>query len=237
MVDNSDSELHSLAKQYGISVGKAKLIRSIIAVNNTLTFEELAPLTINELNLLRGEKVAEDVGTTGAPSDKEYIGAEKALAIALDHAGVAQADAREIETELDYERGVMTYEVEFKSAGMEYDYEINAKTGEIIRSRPEIDDDYREPSTSQPVTSQPVTSQPVTSQPSAQYIDKDKAVRTALEHAGVARANARELEAELDTDDGVTHYDVEFKSGGKEYDYEINAVTGEIIRFESEIDD
>lgn len=42
----------------------------------------------------------------------------------------------------------------------------------------------------------------------------------------------------LTTDDGIKVYDVEFRTGSTEYDYEINAKTGKIIEFSSEpIDD
>ena len=39
-----------LAKEYGITNGKAQLINQIIATNGRDTFKDLAPLTINQLN-------------------------------------------------------------------------------------------------------------------------------------------------------------------------------------------
>jgi len=42
---------------------------------------------------------------------------------------------------------------------------------------------------------------------------------------------------ELDTDDGVQVYEIEFKVGNVEYDYEINAISGAIISSKSEVDD
>lgn len=71
----------------------------------------------------------------------------------------------------------------------------------------------------------------------ATYIEPDAAKAAALAHAGIAQADAVELKAELDTDDAVVHYDVEFKAGGMEYDYDINAVTGEVMTSKSEVDD
>ena len=59
----------------------------------------------------------------------------------------------------------------------------------------------------------------------------------ALADAGLAEGDVTELEAELDLDDAVVHYDVDFKSGGMEYNYDIDAVTGEILNGESEVDD
>ena len=42
---------------------------------------------------------------------------------------------------------------------------------------------------------------------------------------------------ELDTDDGVAVYEIEFKVGNVEYEYDINAISGEIISSKSEVDD
>ena len=44
-------------------------------------------------------------------------------------------------------------------------------------------------------------------------------------------------EEDLETDDGITYYDLEFDVGENEYDYEINAYTGAIIDFDHDIDD
>ena len=47
----------------------------------------------------------------------------------------------------------------------------------------------------------------------------------------------RGLKAELDKEDGIMVYEVEFRYGHYEYDYEINAKTGAIIDYEKEWDD
>lgn len=78
---------------------------------------------------------------------------------------------------------------------------------------------------------------PAATQSSDAYIGEDAAMEAALKHAGVDQANATELKAELDTDDATVHYDVEFKSAGMEYDYDIDATTGEVLTFDSEADD
>lgn len=69
------------------------------------------------------------------------------------------------------------------------------------------------------------------------YIGEDAAKAAALEHAGLSQADVTELKAELDTDDAVVHYEVDFKSGGKEYDYDIDATTGDVLNSSSETDD
>ena len=65
----------------------------------------------------------------------------------------------------------------------------------------------------------------------------EKAQSIALTHAGVGAGDAYELEAELDHDDGVTVYEIEFKSGNMEYEYKVDAYTGAILEHEAEIDD
>lgn len=69
------------------------------------------------------------------------------------------------------------------------------------------------------------------------YIGDVAAKEAALAHAGIAEADTYDLKVELDTDDGRVHYDVEFKSNGMEYDYDIDAVTGEVLSYNSEVDD
>ena len=52
-------ELQQMAEQYGITLGKAQLIQEILGKNSLHTFDELAPLSINELNILLGKEGAE----------------------------------------------------------------------------------------------------------------------------------------------------------------------------------
>ncbi len=75
-----------------------------------------------------------------APSGDTDIGHAKAKSIALDHAGVNENQAYDMDVELDNEDGTLVYEVEFKSGSMEYSYEINAATGAILKHEAELDD-------------------------------------------------------------------------------------------------
>ncbi len=62
---------------------------------------------------------------------------EEALAIVYDDAGVSASDVRRPEIELDTERGVVVYEIEFKTATTEYEYTVNVLTGEIMERESE----------------------------------------------------------------------------------------------------
>ena len=74
------------------------------------------------------------------PAVSGDIGHAKAKSIALNHAGVSENKAYDMEIELDDEDGTLVYEVEFKSGNMEYSYEINAATGAILKHEAEIGD-------------------------------------------------------------------------------------------------
>ncbi len=202
-----------LAQRHGISEGKAQLVLEVARLNPMLVPDELAKLSINELNVLLSAKEAQtEVSKSGEASTKAYIGAEKALEIALAHAGVQKGAVKDIEVELDFKRGIMVYEVEFKTGGMEYEHLINAITGEIIEDKQKLDDD-----------------DDITVPENA--INAQKARGIALEHAGVAAENVTDFEIDLDRKNGVTVYEVEFRAGDTEYDYVINAQTGEVVSF------
>ena len=69
------------------------------------------------------------------------------------------------------------------------------------------------------------------------YIGADKAVETALADAGTDRSSASGIKAEYDTENGVIVYEVEFTSGGREYEYDIDAVSGKIMTSDNGEDD
>lgn len=60
------------------------------------------------------------------------ITSDEAKAAALKHAGLSEADVTGLDIDLDRDGNVLKYEIDFHSGGIEYDYDINAKTGEII---------------------------------------------------------------------------------------------------------
>ena len=78
---------------------------------------------------------------------------------------------------------------------------------------------------------------PAAASPAASYIGDQAAMEIALADAGFTTADVTELEVELDLDDAVVHYDVNFKQGGLEYDYDIDATSGAILSATSEVDD
>ena len=67
------------------------------------------------------------------------------------------------------------------------------------------------------------------------YLPRGDAIQIAVEHAKVDRSDIWDLSCELEEDDGVMIYQVEFEHGQYEYEYDIDAKTGTIL--DVEVDD
>ena len=61
-------------------------------------------------------------------------------------------------------------------------------------------------------------------------ISDQKAYELALKHANVKNANL--WKCERDTDDGIRVYEIEFYADGFKYEYDIDAMTGDILSYE-----
>ena len=230
----TDTEVEKLAKEYGISIGKAQVINKIAKKNTQYKVADLAKLSINDLNLIsegKGQHI-EKVTATGTASSKGYIGSEKAKEIVLKKAGVNKADARELEVDLDMDAGVLVYEVDFDTRFYEYEYEVDAKTGKILIEQKEPTG-YQEPQSSKEEP-QKEESQKEDNATSSSYISKSKAKSIALNKAGVKSSSATFEKVELDKDDGVVVYEVDFRTSSYEYDYKIHAVSGKVLEADKE---
>ena len=229
-VSDADSDLVEKADKYGITVGKAKLITEIVASDSRHNFEELVGLTINELNLIAGGKQLPDISAQGQASEKAYIGNDAALSAALTHADLSRDAVQAIEIELDYEYGRMVYEVEFNSGRTEYEYDIDARNGEVIWFEIDNGGNIRQGGSA-------VGSGSTQSGSSTDVVGAEKAKSAALDHAGLTAAQVSRLHAELDRESGRYVYEVEFKYGGYEYSYDIDAANGAVLTFDKELDD
>ncbi len=226
---DENAELQQLADAYGITLGKAQLIQEIMNQDPRYLFEDLAALSINDLNLLHRTGVSTEtttsdlIETVGDASDKAYIGEDKAKAAALAHAGLSEADVSWMKTEFDFEDGVMVYEIEFWVDSYEYSYDINATTGDIVSY--EKDREGKAPS-------QNTANSGNTNSSSTSYITEAEAKAAALAHAGLSESDVTFVFVELDYDDGRAEYEVEFWAGNTEYDYEIDATNGTILSYD-----
>ena len=154
--------------------------------------------------------------TPGTHADTGIMALHQAKAIALAHAGVTEEQISGLKEEYDEDDGVKSYEIEFIHDGVEYEYDIHAVSGDIIKSEKDGADNRT------PVDGQLLT--------------EEQAKTIAFNHAGVAAGSVYDLEVELDRDDGTEHYEISFECGGVEYEYEIHAYSGKILKAEKDHD-
>ena len=154
------------------------------------------------------------------------ISATEAKRIALSDCGVSESDAIFKKVKLEKEHEIYEYELEFTAGSKEFEYTLNALTGEILGR--DIESNHDHPETTAAASSQ---------KQKTGFISASDAKAIVLSHAGLGESEVTFKKFKLDEDDGIYKYEVEFKKGFVEYEYEINARNGSIIDFEKEIDD
>ena len=82
-------------------------------------------------------EIRDDLAPEINPSDN-LIGKDKAVEIALNKAGLSQADF--VKAELDRENGAVIYEVEIRSGRHEYSADVRADDGRIVDWDVDFDD-------------------------------------------------------------------------------------------------
>ena len=160
------------------------------------------------------ESAADD--TSASPDNSDVITAEEAKETALSHAQLTEEEVTFLRTELDMDDGRKIYEIEFYSGDTEYDYDIDASTGDIISYDHDVEN----------YTGQADG----TSEIQEEYIGEEKAKSIALEK--VPGATEEHIQLQLDYDDGKAVYEGSIIFEQSKYEFEIDAVSGAIINWE-----
>ena len=211
-----DAGLTQQARENSISTGKAALVNRVLAINPALKFDALAKLSVEELK---------DLAEAGAPAMP--IGKDAAAYAAEQYAGTTALDSVTAEVDSELDESPAHYEVELHTAWGEFEYLVDAYTGKVFSGQKDL---------LAAVSTPNATTKPTAPSDGAD-IGHAKAKSIALNHAGLSENQAYDMDIELDDEDGTLVYEVEFKSGGMEYSYEINAATGAILKHETELDD
>lgn len=74
------------------------------------------------------------------------------------------------------------------------------------------------------------------SKKAVEFISEEQAIEKALARAELTRENVRDIKCERDNEDGIVVYEVEFESGKYDYEYDIDAKSGKILKSKKEID-
>ena len=150
---------------------------------------------------------------------------DEAKAAALRYAGLSDSDVTFKKTELDHSHGTQVYDIEFYTSDTKYDYEIDASNGTVLEKNIEQFQIQANPTTDSAINSS-----------GNDYIGVDRAKEIALNHAQLNESDVQFAKAKLENDDGGVEYEIEFYSGRTEYDYTIDAVSGNIIEYDVDYD-
>ncbi|MCD7763540.1 MAG: PepSY domain-containing protein [Lachnospiraceae bacterium] len=192
--------------------------------------------------------------TVSESSTGSVIGSEAAQNFAFADAGVDPVSATAVYTEYDYEDGQFVYEVEFTADGTEYDYQIQAYTGSVLKKSVEYTSLIASLYTAADSgTALSLEEAKALAQNEAELLEKEAedtantendAAESTAEGASESAADDSTAEdvftvtftkEKLDNDDGLSVYDIEFYTDTAEYEYEISAVSGEILSFSMEL--
>ena len=158
-----------------------------------------------------------EIASASSQTGSAAISEDEAKQAAFDHAGVSEADVTGLRIRLDYDDGRQVYDVEFYSGSKEYDYEISASDGSVLSFDQEMDKWAARQNTGGQTAS----------------ITEADARALALEQVpGATEENI--IKFAQDYDDGRTVYEIEIIYNRAEYDIEIDASTGNILKMEQD---
>lgn len=210
----------------GISLGKSALVQKVLAMNGAGdgAFDQLAALSVEELSDLL--KAGEKRIPIGKP----------AAALAVDeYAGTMALSSPTTDVDPELEEGI--YEVELHTAWGDFDYTVDAFTGEVLSGQKDL--------LNQAPAGQDVPVYPDTP-PAAEYdvrqdpgnagvaggtvIDQEAAKKAALDNAGLSESDVTNWKVERDWDNGRLEYEIEFWCGTTEYDCTVDGHTGSVLK-------
>ena len=177
--------------------------------------EDAASGAVQASGAAQASEAAQTSAAAQNASDSGMIGEEKAKEIALNHAGLTEDQTQRLWVKRDYDDGRSIYEVEFYGEGRdEYDYEIDAVTGEIVAFDTDLHDHGTAPSEGQ------------------SQVSEEQVRQTVLER--VPGASAENIFLHLEWDDGRLEYEGELIYDNMEYEFKIDAYSGAVTEWEAE---
>ena len=175
---------------------------------------------------------------TPAVTATQTIGADAAAEAALKHSKVNEKDADISSVLLVEQNGMMLYEVCFSTKDNQYEYLLDASTGRVESWRKAaLADAVTEPAIAASGDLKPTASPEPTASPAPQknatvLIGEDEAKKLAMGHANITEKDLSSISCKLELEGLNLIYDIEMKTKLMEYDYEVDAISGEVIGFD-----
>ena len=214
VISSQNNNASAFARKNNISLGKAVFVLNLANKARSLDAKELAKMKISEIAKLVADKNIDIRDIIEYDSDDSLW---ENIADAIEDINEGDDDYIVATTQQGSTQSVQDQPTETKAVAQ-------TETQAATQTQPQTH------AQTQPQTQAQTKAQP---QPGGR-ISADKAKAIAFGHAGVSAGQVRELSVEYD-DDGV--YEIDFKVGNTEYDYEIGATDGSIRKADVEQDD
>ena len=214
VISSQNNNASAFARKNNISLGKAVFVLNLANKASSLNAKELAKMKISEIAKLVADKNIDIRDIIEYDSDDSLW---ENIADAIEDINEGDDDYIVATTQQGSTQSVQDQPTETKAVAQ-------TETQAATQTQPQTH------AQTQPQTQAQTKAQP---QPGGR-ISADKAKAIAFGHAGVSAGQVRELSVEYD-DDGV--YEIDFKVGNTEYDYEIGATDGSIRKADVEQDD
>ena len=177
---------------------------------------------------------------TGCGSSGQDIGQDEAKRIAFEDAGVSESDTSRLKVEKDRDDGMLQYDVQFSVNEKEYSYDINGANGEILSADVETNGTAAQNNTAGKTDDTAGTNSGTDDTPSTNSgtaaadvaVSEADARAAALER--VPGATDADIRMELEYDDGYYIYEGDVIYDQKEYEFEIDAQTGNFLKWSEE---
>ncbi len=196
----------------------------LLALAATLTMTACGAPTVSvvesrELPLLSGQSnthyesqqlIIKRQESTSAPTNPATLTLEEAKALVFNHLGITESQVTRLETDRDDGK----YEIEFFLGTVEYEFEVNIKSGEILEISRK---DHK----------------PVTQPEAPKTLTLEEAKALVFNHLGITESQVTRFEWELEK----SIFELEFHVGRTEYEVEVDASTGRILEIDCDIDD
>lgn len=170
-----------------------------------------------------GEIVEESWEIRRPSASGSQISEAQAKSIAVNDAGVSEADVTFIKTEYGDEDGVPVYEIEFEDQTTKFDYDVAKAGGRVLHASRK--------------TKVPACVAAEQKASAATNTGRDAAIEAALNHAGLTAGDVSGLQCHKDYDDGREVYEVEFHVGRYEYNYDIDVNNYSVLEWDKDYDD
>lgn len=214
VISTQNNNASAFARKNNISLGKAVFVLNLANKARSLDAKELAKMKISEIAKLVADKNIDIRDIIEYDSDDSLW---ENIADAIEDINEGDDDYIVATTQQESTQAVQVQPTETKAVAQ-------TETQAATQTQPQTH------AQTQPQTKLQTNAQPQT----GGRISADKAKAIAFGHAGVSAGQVRDLSVEYD-DDGV--YEIDFKVGNMEYDYEIGAVDGSIRKADVEQDD